>query len=290
MNATAGGFDSSGVRRILLQQMAAALGALDQKRLSDEAVHTARKQLRRARASLRLLRCALKDATYRRENVTLRNIARRLSEIRDSKVLLDTFEKLVTRSGTRVRTGMVRSGAFRAVLQSNYVVARRRVMKPLMLKSVRAGLRRLLTRGERWHLTAGRPPVRGLKRTYADGRRGLARARRHPSAAGLHEWRKQAKYLWYQLELAGSLCSCPMKDLADRTHRLADCLGDDHDLVVLRDQVARHPGTFSDLESQRLLVTLIDRRRAKLLGSALRLGQHVYQERPREFGSRFGNS
>jgi CHAD domain-containing protein len=46
-------------------------------KLSGEAVHSARKELKKARATLRLLRDALSDAVYKRENAALRDAARR---------------------------------------------------------------------------------------------------------------------------------------------------------------------------------------------------------------------
>ena len=50
-----------------------------------------------------------------------------------------------------------------------------------------------------------------------------------------HEWRKQVKNLWHQLEILEPIWPEVMKKLADECHELADALGQDHDLAVLRD-------------------------------------------------------
>jgi len=276
------------VRRITLQQIADALNALNAERLSDRAVHTARKQLKKARASLRLMRNALSDATYRHENIALRDAARPLRAIRDCKILLETLEKLVSRYGTHARA--VPLGAFRRVLRGSYAQTQRSVLQASALRSTRIALRQVRDRGLRWRVAPQGWSVLGLglKRVYADGRHALSGARLLQSTGNLHEWRKQAQYLWHQLEILEPLRPGPIGELADQAHKLADCLGDDHDLAVLREQVATCSQAFPDGASQTVLLTLIDRRRAELQDKAIILGKHLYEERPKEFESRFG--
>src|SRR5882757_3585128 len=85
---------AEGIPRILRKQLENALASLAAGRLTDEKVHDARKRINKARAALRLLRDALGKSTYTRENRALRDVARPLSKVRDSKVLLDTLQKL----------------------------------------------------------------------------------------------------------------------------------------------------------------------------------------------------
>src|SRR5689334_2583821 len=75
------------VKLALLGRLADAARALERPGLDDEAVHDARKKLKSARAGLRLLR-PLDEPLYRRENERLRDAGRRLSAVRDGKVLL----------------------------------------------------------------------------------------------------------------------------------------------------------------------------------------------------------
>src|SRR4051794_31867359 len=83
------------VGRILRKQVGKALEALNTDGpLADEVVHDARKRLKKARALLRLLREALGPRIYRRENACLRDAGRPLTEVRDAKVLVDTFDEL----------------------------------------------------------------------------------------------------------------------------------------------------------------------------------------------------
>jgi CHAD domain-containing protein len=77
--------DARGVRDILCAFTAEATDALGNKRVSDTDIHEARKAVKRARAALRLMRDALPQAAYRRENAALRDASRPLSSVRDAR-------------------------------------------------------------------------------------------------------------------------------------------------------------------------------------------------------------
>ena len=64
---------------------------------ADARIHDARKRIKRARAALRLLRDALGESVYQRENAALRDAARPLSEVRDAKILIDALDELARR-------------------------------------------------------------------------------------------------------------------------------------------------------------------------------------------------
>src|SRR5260370_31890223 len=84
-----------GVCRLIRKQIRKALEALGGRRpLPDDAVHDARKQLKKVRANLRLLREELGLRAYQRENAWAREAARPLTGVRDAKVLLETLAEL----------------------------------------------------------------------------------------------------------------------------------------------------------------------------------------------------
>src|SRR5262245_49917569 len=84
---------ADGIRRIADEQFDAAESDLRAFR-SPEVVHSARKRLKMLRAVLRLVRPALEDATFDRENVTLRDIGRSLSRQRDADVFVEVMRDL----------------------------------------------------------------------------------------------------------------------------------------------------------------------------------------------------
>ena len=73
-------------RTALLQSLGTAILCFRRSAsISDERAHDARKQLKQARAVLRLLRAELGDTVYRRENRVLRDASRTISPLRDAK-------------------------------------------------------------------------------------------------------------------------------------------------------------------------------------------------------------
>jgi hypothetical protein len=90
------------VQRLLCHHLDQALQALQgDQPLSDEAVHSVRKQLKTGRADLRLLRKALGSQTYAYENTVLRDVARPLTTVRDARTCMDTLDALVEHSGVQ---------------------------------------------------------------------------------------------------------------------------------------------------------------------------------------------
>src|SRR6185312_11431757 len=77
----------------------------------------------------------------------------------------------------------------------------------------------------------------GLERAYRAGYGALAVASTEPTIENLHEWRKQAKYFGYQLQLLEPICRNVMDELGNPVQELTDLLGDDHDLTMLEKTV-----------------------------------------------------
>jgi hypothetical protein len=99
-----------------------------------------------------------------------------------------------------------------------------------------------------------------------------------PTVENLHEWRKQSKYLWHQLQLLEPAWIGVDGDLGDRFHQLSTTLGEDHDLAVLRQMISTG--------GPQTVVAPIDRRRAELQRAAFALGEQLYAEAPRDFVDR----
>jgi CHAD domain-containing protein len=222
-------------------------------------IHGARKQLKRARATLRLLRPAIGDEPYRRENIAARDAARPLSQARDEQVLDQARDGLIERFGPAASDVHIRKHA--------------RELTPKQLDGIKAALERSMMRARTWKL-ADAPwgcIEKGMRATYRRARRALQRGRKDRATEDLHEWRKQTKYLWHQLQLLTSLAPGPIGELADDFHRLADYLGDEHDLAVLREHAAGP------------VKTLIDRRREELQDKAFALGERLFADGAKKF-------
>src|SRR5579862_779145 len=187
-------------RRALLDQLVRAAAGLEDGKGSDRTIHETRKELKRARATLRLLRECFGDLVYRRENALLRDVARTLTPVRDAKALFETLR------GNDSRLGAPLPGAFirrlYRVLGEQRRAAKRKLSSPDLVRAasaLRALSRRAATLPDRAlaRVAAGIP----LKHAYKSARKAFAEARRHRSDEAMHEWRKQTKYFANELEV-----------------------------------------------------------------------------------------
>ena len=254
------------VERVRREQLDAAAESLEREEDPVEAIHDARKRIKKTRALLRLARPGLSRKRYRRRNRALRDTGRAMSGTRDADVLVETVDDLAERYAgrqpktffTRIRKGLVTE------TQAD--------------PDAHADALRALA-GEPWPLAELAPDdlAASLRHTYARGRKAFAKADREPTTTNLHEWRKRVKDLWYQQRLLEATWPGVMKAQAKEAKTLSKLLGEDHDLAVLAQHV-----------DEPELTELIDARRAELLADARALGRRVYAERPKAFARRAG--
>jgi CHAD domain-containing protein len=266
-----------GMARVARGRIRHALGQLDDGDDPDKAVHEARKDMKKLRAVLRLTRPELGDKAYRRENARFREVARRLSGVRDARAMLDALEALKEHGLHEATAARVR----RELEEHKDSLARdREAVKTAVgeLESARGDVADWPLERDGWD--AIEP---GLRRVYKQGRDRMRAAEREPTSEALHDWRKRVKDLWYHLALLRETWPAVMGPESDEAHALSQKLGDDHDLAVLWDfAVAK------DLASERLRKA-IETRRKELQKESFALGRRLYAERPRTFTARLAS-
>jgi CHAD domain-containing protein len=255
------------IRKQLIKRVSCALHILSKPHLSDSDVHEARKSLKKARASLRLLRPALRPSDYRKENDRLRDAAQPLGRVRDAKLLPDTLRLLAHHCRKPVNALRVKLKQEHARLAPRELAHSRR-----LLRKARTRLKHIHVEADNWKVVGP-----ALRQVYRQGRRALAEAREQSTPEDFHEWRKQAKYLRYALESLEPLRPPLIHTMADTAHDLTDCLGNDHDLTVLRLKT----------NNAEPLAALITRFQHELRRTALALGARLYEEKPGAFTHRF---
>lgn len=275
-----------GIRRIARGR---AQDALDQLQAAgDEAVHETRKDLKKLRSLLRMVRKGVGEDFYSAENKRFRDAGRRLSAARDAEVKVETLDQLQERYPDDLEG--VELNDYRTALaqESRQAGAEIESGAPPVAESVEA-----ITLGRNritgWRLKApGWTLVGpGLVRSYRRGRRAMRRTQRKPSAEHVHEWRKRAKDLWYQLRILQEAWPAVIEATADEAHGLGDLLGDHHDLEVLVEDVrARRDVAFERRKDAKKLRKLAVRRQRELLSQAFELGERIYAEKPKAFGRR----
>lgn len=277
-----------GVRRVVLERLEHAREQLERElgRNTDEAVHTARKDLKKARSAVRLVREELGRKGFRRDNELLRDAGRELSGVRDAAVSTETLEKLRRHFDTRL--GSVQARALTNAPEVSGGPGRADAPQGEAAKALEL-IEQGLGHVERWKLDEQGWSLLGpgVRRAYRAGREALAEVEATPSPEAVHEWRKRVKDLWYHLRLLEDAWPEPVGRLAAEAHELSALLGDHHDLTVLAAALeAGHLGLAG--AEAKTLRTLIARRQAELVDASLPLGRRLYAEKPKAFERRLG--
>ncbi len=274
----AGESPRKGIRRVVRGQIDKAIEDLSGRDDPGETVHSARKRFKRIRALLRLARDGMDETTHDREAARFRDLGRPLSEVRDAAVLVDAFDRLIERSGDGGHPGEV--AAAREALRARKDDATGRVLGDgeildgiaSALDDARDALDGRAFAGVRWSTLR-----EGLRRIYGRGRRALRSAVEGPTDENLHEWRKRVKDFGHALGVIEPIRPRFARRQEELADQLADLLGDDHDLAVLRMTLL---GGTAPAAAVVALRPPIDARRAELRDGAFALGRKLYRERP----------
>jgi CHAD domain-containing protein len=287
---SAGEGAAEGARRIARGRIDDALAQLRGETGSDlaTAVHEARKDLKKARSLLRLVRGDLGSRRYRAQNGRLREAGRLLSGPRDAEAKLETIEKLRERFGARVPKALLLVDALErerdeATGSDGEPSAEMRARMEEAVEAIAAVAASI----EEWSTDgAGFSVLRpGLETSYRRGRERLAEVRSDPTAEAVHEWRKRVKDLWYHLRLLHDSWPAGLGGVTGPAHELSELLGDHHDLsVLLGDLEQRPPG-----EAPRGLIEHARRRQRELLAEAIPLGSLLYAEKPSAYSKRLAS-
>lgn len=234
-----------------------------------ERVHEARRQIKRARAVLALGRAALGRGRARRAEKELRAAGRALSGVRDAETAARAYESLrphprgeldalrARRKAAELSTGLAARAAGRRVEAAREELARMgRAGRGALARAARRALEEVQKLGEAALLT--------------------------PDDEKLHSWRKAAKRLDGMLGEADAPTP-RMRRLRERLAELGDALGEDHDLVTLREALKRDGGCAP-------VKSAAARRRAEMLEKAARLAPALARETPRRVARDFRRS
>jgi CHAD domain-containing protein len=260
--------------------------------IRDEAVHSARKSLKKARAALRLLRDGMSEAAYHTENAKLRDVGHVLTPLRDAKSLVETLNSLQKRYANKLPDSDL--APLHEILNAGLTRARRHFHPGAGRGSVELNncvklLKNSLAMAKRRESRSIEPEYigSGLLRIYRKGRKASAEAKAEPNVERLHEWRKQVKYLLNAIDGLGSTRNNGngLKKKLKRAGQLAGLLGNDHELAMLAREVDRGDRTWASVEPAmiRTLHRFINRCRAKLQKRAFKSGTKLYDQKPSQF-------
>jgi len=272
------------IRRVATERLASALEHLSDGMADDPAaaVHSARKDLKKTRSLLRLVKDSLGPDRFQAENARLRDAAHLLADAREADAQAEALEALIE----RFERSMGRETLEAARAWREGMAQRTSESPAVALAAARASA--LIAQAHRdaqlWPLgyESFELIAPGLRRTYRQGKEGLAEAIEDPGDEALHEWRKRVKDMWYSLRLVGEAWEPVIRPLADEAHELSELLGNHHDLGQLRIAMeSGHAGLGAAPKAE--LSVLAQARQDEYRRAAISLGRRLYSEGPRRY-------
>lgn len=269
-----------GIRRIVRQEIDTAIDCLDDGDAPwDKAVHEVRKHCKKIRGVLRLVRFSFDN--YRNENVRFRDLARKLSSLRNAHVMQGTHRDLVEHISTDASLA-----ALNETLASHTEPVLEHVAESL--ETVRVGFNMARESVDGWNIVGNEfdTIAGGLRTSYQQARKGLRRSRKRIDDARLHDWRKRVKYHWYHMRLLNDARPTVIKGRAVAADHLSRLLGDDHDIAVYLGFLRG----ISDNVPARAVTAIqryADERRTALQEESLAMGMRLFAEKPKRIVERF---
>lgn len=268
------------VKRVVDRQLAGAIALLHGRlggRRHDDAVHAARRHIKKARAALRLAAPALDvpgETTMRR----LRLAHRMLAPIADGQAVVAIADSLVPRAGRRAAAALTtvhRVAAARAArIDRNADFDRLLPKVARILRAERARVREL-----RLSLSGFDGVAAGLQTSLRRSRKAMKRAGRNPTAEHYHAWRCRAKELWFHMRLLEARCGAVTALDVRRLETLDGILGTYHNIVLL-ERLLVTEAVAPRRDTARIL-HLLRRYQSELRMRAAAIGARVLREKPR---------
>lgn len=273
-----------GVRRVVLEEIESATDLLGRssKTKRDEAVHEARKSIKKIRGVLRLMRPEL-GKTYTEENNRFREVGRQLSQLRDAAAQIEMFDQLAEKFAGKIEQGSLADVRAGLVRHKREIEQRLDVAK--VVERASATLHSARARVGKWGLSRDGfgALAPGLEQTVRRGRNALRAARKTQDPVAYHDFRKRVKDHWYHVRLLESVWTEIMQAHEASLKELETWLGDDHNLVVLSEMLNEKPEEYGGKNTVQLFLAVTGLHQKELRENSISLGERVYSEKPKRF-------
>lgn len=258
---------------------------------TSEAIHEARRSFKKCRAILRLMRDAMGYASYRRENISLREMQKELTQTRDAYVqfhLLAGFSEDHPELSKKSWFDMLLRHA-----RTNYEMEMDRFLESGKAGEISGYARTKAEEVQNYELTGNGFEIieGGLSRIY---RQGLDMGRiifsEEADPYEVHAFRKRGKYLQFQLSYLRTIAKPLFNAMSKSLEKLTENLGHYNDLYIATTRIQEYaeqnnPGDRKHLE---LLLAGLREDMQKLLLNSRKIYEMQYAETPGRFIERIG--
>lgn len=272
------------VRAIARELLEAAIDALDkQPNGPHEAIHRARKKLKRVRGLYRLV--ARSERRFRTtENMRLRDTAKSLSTVRDATALVETLGFLAENAASESERQAIATTRT-ALEERRDRIAAAETDLPEKIEATIEQCRQAIAAVERvsFNGTPARTAKRLAKawaRSLERGQDALAGCHETADAEVFHELRKAGQAYWMNLSLLRNIWPTAMRAKRLEAKALVDALGREHDISILIALLDEEPGLVEDGEAQAYLLSAIIREQQEIRRGALELADRVFADEP----------
>lgn len=263
-----------GVRDIAVELIDKAIAASKRRHDVERTVHNLRKTCKKLRGLIRLVRPVFAD--YHTENAAFRAAGRGLAHLRDTAVLIQTYDSLLEAYDDQV--DRVQFAPVRRHLTVQHRRASRHADMARRLEEFRERMSAARDRAGRWRLSEdGFDAIEpGLARSYKAARRAMTAASKDTTAEAVHDWRKRVKDHWYHAHLLTPLWPKQMRTSRIVARDLSELLGEHHDLEVFAHHLAEHE--LAETADREVLTGLAHRRQQALADEAFLMGARLLAE------------
>ncbi|MCV2867921.1 CHAD domain-containing protein [Defluviimonas sp. WL0002] len=255
------------VRRLARNRIEASLALIaDAERPQQERVRELRKNIKKTRALIRLVRPNFKG--FERENQALRAAGRVISDLRDSHALAETFDAL----SRRVYVPFEAREALRDAVVQPPAQPTPEEAEAALAEHARL-LQEICERSRNWKVTEKGfdALLPGLERSWIAAQKAMDAARKAPGGETLHQWRKRAKDHWYHARLLAPIWPEMMAHHVAAADALGERLGEARDLAFLIE-------AFEGVEGGSDFIATAQQEKDRLLSAADALGSRFFSE------------
>jgi CHAD domain-containing protein len=280
---------SRSIPEMARRHLDAAVQQLEEQRTGlEEAVHQARKQMKRARALIRLVEHV--DPKHLKPiRRAISEAARGLSEVRDSTALVECAGLLApyleARQAGHMATPLLEAVQRRRDLLAIEAPAADRLTAPVIVacRKATADLEKLSFGGAE---NAAETLAEGRSRNHRKARATLEVCHHggHPEA--FHDLRKCAQATVFQAGFLAAAWPFAFAAEAAEAKTLTDILGQEHDIEVLNILLNSEPHLFGAITDRDRIAELLMERRGTLRHEAIAIAERLYGEGGRQEAKR----
>lgn len=271
----------AGIKRIISQIALEAVAEIEQPMVGmDELIHNTRKKVKFIRAAVILINNEIENTVLRRYDKLLKNINKQSSKVRDLYVLKESVsENMISLfENSRADIEIVRDSL--AVSYQAQVIERpldKILYEYRIAFSSFSSVLEKIEFSERKFKRIKSP----IQKNYVCGKHHLGTIKRnYHSQILIHEWRRTAKDLHYQLHILRTLWPPVIGSISGEFKLLSDQLGDINDLFLLEKYISEN--VMERTRSKNIKI-LIEKKRIEILDTSIVLGSKLYIDSPEKF-------